>query len=70
LKDTWRQGGLLNRRSINKEDRYGLQIRGFINTKVDHSIKWEELENLEELGKNEVEQSLILQREGHALGNY
>lgn len=32
-----------------------LQTRGFINTEEDHSIKREELEDLEELGKSEGE---------------
>lgn len=42
--------GLLNR-DVPREVRHKLQIRGFINTEEDHSIKCEELENLEELGK-------------------
>lgn len=61
---------MLNRHNIHKEVRYELQIRALINIEVDHSVKLEELENSEELGKMEMERSSVLQREGHAFGDY
>lgn len=70
LKQRWKQESLLNRHNIHKEVRYELQIRAFINIEVDRSIKLEELENFEELGKMEVEWSSVLQREGCAFGDY
>lgn len=53
-RDSWKQQGLLSR-DVHREVKHKLQTRGFINTEEDHSIKWEELEDLEELGKSEGE---------------
>lgn len=59
LKDRWRQQTLLKQTyNIYRRTSYQLQIKGFISTVVDHSIEWEELENLEELGKIEAERTL------------
>lgn len=52
--------------NIYRRTSYQLQIKGFISTVVDHSIEWEELENLEELGKIEAERT-PLQGDGQAL---